>query len=178
MGQQLKELAFFFRQLGTMIEAGVPMVTSLDTLAKQSRDLRMRGIVNEMARAVDAGMPMSGVLQRYPETFTPLVVSLMRAGEEGGFLGPACKQIADYMDHEMELRNLYKRETAIPKLYAFVSMLIIAGTNLLIHSLGLQGGLTAPLNEASTWRILGPAIIGLFLFFRYQREISPLFGGP
>ncbi|MEA2552941.1 MAG: biosis protein MshG [Fimbriimonadaceae bacterium] len=162
----LRELSFFFRQLGTMVEAGVPLMQSLDTLGKQSRDARLRHVVFEVRDAVDAGLPISAILQRYPETFSPLVVSLIRAGEEGGFLGAACKQVSEYLDHEIELRNTYKKEMFLPKMYVIASMGIIAGTNLLISSLGLRGGLNAPLNERETWYVLGPAIIAAFLFFK------------
>ena len=162
----LRELSFFFRQFGTMVEAGVPMVQTLATLGNQSRHFKLRKIILEMSRAVDAGLPISAIMQRYPEAFTPLVISLIRAGEEGGFLAESSKSVSQYLDHEMELRNLYKRETFMPKLYLIASIGIIAGTNLLIASMGLKGGLSSPLNNIETWYVLGPLIIGIFLWFR------------
>ena len=58
----------FFRLLGTMQNAGVPIVQSIETLAAQQRDPRMKPIVDEVARVVRAGDQISVALQRYPES--------------------------------------------------------------------------------------------------------------
>lgn len=161
-----KDLTFFFRQLGTMIEAGVPMVQTLDTLASQSRDVRLRKVITEMRQGAEVGLPFSAILQRYPEMFSPLIISLIRAGEEGGFLAATCKQVSDYLNQEIELRNMYRRETLLPKLYLVFSIIIIGLTNLIVSAVGGANLIDAPLNRISTWYWLGPILIGLFLFFR------------
>lgn len=162
----LTHLAFFFRQFGTMQRAGVPMVQSLTTLARQSHSVKLRSIIEELRGHVEAGRPISAGLQRYPEVFTPVIVSLMRAGEEGGFVDDALIMIADYLDREIELRNLYKRITFYPKLQIGASIVIVIATNFIIASLGKEGGLKSPLTEISTWFVLTPIFVGLFLFFR------------
>jgi type II secretory pathway component PulF len=173
MRAPLKDLSFFFRQFGTMVAAGVPMVQATDTLAKQARHPRMKAILKELRTGVEAGLPVSAVFQRYPEVFQPLVVSLIRAGEEGGFLADASHQISDYLNHELEIRNMYRRETFIPKVYVVACMLIIGFANMVLSSLHAPG-LYAPLNQISTWFVLGPAIILLFLFFTIGLSIYPI----
>lgn len=170
----LKDLSFFFRQFGTMVEAGVPIVQCLDTLAKQAQNGKLRKILYEVRNAVDSGLPVSSILQRYPEVFQPLVVSLIRAGEEGGFLAEASKQCSDYLNHELELKNMYKRETFIPKVYVVACIGIIFVTNLILSNLATNIRLYGPLNEASTWYVLGPAILFLFLFFTVGLSIYPI----
>ncbi|HSI71603.1 MAG TPA: type II secretion system F family protein [Fimbriimonas sp.] len=163
----LTHLAFFFRQLATMLEAGVPIVQSLDTLGRQSRSMKLREVIQELKGHVDAGRPISAGLQRYPEVFGPVVVSLVRAGEEGGFLDHALTLVADYLDREIQLRNLYRRVTFYPKLQIGASIIIVIGTNLILASLKPGSkGLTSPLTEITTWLWLAPLIVGLFLFFR------------
>ena len=162
----LDHLAFFFRQFGTMQQAGVPMVQSISTLARQSRSPKLATVLQEIRGHVEAGRPISAGLQRYPEVFGPVVVSLMRAGEEGGFLDEALLIIADYLDREIELRNLYKRVTFYPKLQVGASIVIVIATNIIIASLGKEGGLSSPLTTPSTWIVLGPLIVIVFLFFR------------
>jgi type II secretory pathway component PulF len=163
----LSTLAFFFSQLGTMLRAGVPMVQSLDTLSKQTRDPRFQHVVMEMKGHVEAGRPMTAGMQRYPEVFTPVMLSIIRTGEEGGFLDESLFTVAKYTEDEIELRNLYRRVTIYPKLLIVASILIIGGTNLIIGALAPGGkGLSSPLTNLSTWFILTPIIIGLFLFFR------------
>lgn len=162
----LTHLAFFFRQFGTMLEAGVPIVQSLSTLGRQSRSPKLTMILNEIRGHVEAGRPISAGLQRYPEVFTPVVVSLIRAGEEGGFLDHSLQIVADYLDREIELRNLYRRVTFYPKLQIGASILIVVATNFIIASMGKTGGLTSPLTEVKTWYWLTPLIVGIFLFIR------------
>ncbi|MGV3618463.1 MAG: type II secretion system F family protein [Fimbriimonas sp.] len=162
----LSHLLFFFRQGATMFEAGVPIVQSLHTLAGQSQSPKLRGIIREMAGHVEAGRPISAALQRYPEVFSPVIVSLIRAGEEGGFLDEAMSTVADYLEREIELRNLYKRVTFMPKLQIVASIVIILGANVVIDYFGGKFKLWSPLSDPKTWIILTPIIVILFLFFR------------
>jgi type II secretory pathway component PulF len=163
----LATLGFFFNQLGTMQKAGVPMVQSLDTLAKQSNDFRFRNVVEEMKGHVEAGRPMSAGMQRYPEVLTPVMLSIIRTGEEGGFLDEAMFTVAKYIEDEIELRNLYRRVTIYPKILVVVSILIILGANFVIGAVNAKATkLSSPLTTASTWFWLTPLLIGLFLFFR------------
>lgn len=163
----LSTLAFFFNQLGTMLRAGVPMVQSLDTLSTQTRDPRFKHVVQEMKGHVEAGRPMTAGMQRYPEVFTPVMLSIIRTGEEGGFLDESLFTVAKYTEDEIELRNLYRRVTIYPKLLIVASILIIAGTNLIIGMISTNGQkLSSPLTNIATWFVLTPVLIGLFLFFR------------
>ena len=163
----LANLSFFFNQLSTMLNAGVPMVQAIDTLSKQQRDPRFKAILTEMRGHVEAGRPISACMQRYPEVFTPVMLSLVRSGEEGGFLDGALQTTAGYIEREIELNNLYRRVTFYPKLQIVVSMVIIIGANMIIQSIKPgAAGLSSPLTTLSTWYWLGPLIVGIFLFAR------------
>lgn len=163
----LGQLSFFFNQLGTMLKAGVPMVQSLDTLAKQSRDPRFSKILREIRGHTESGRPMTAGLQRYPEVFTPVMVSIIRAGEEGGFLDQSLFTVAKYVEDEIEIRNLYRRVTFYPKLLLVASIVIILATNAILSVVKPGAtGLSSPLTKVGTWIILTPLLIGLFLFLR------------
>lgn len=162
----LKNLSFFYRQFGTMLEAGVPIVQALDTLAKQGHNMKLHHVVSEMRGHVEAGREVSAGMQRYPEVFPPLSMSLVRAGEQGGFLAQSFKLLADYTDQEIALRNLIRRLTLYPKIVLFSSIGIIAAANGLIAYLGKDSMLSSPLTEWTTWIILGPLLVGAFLFFK------------
>ncbi|MFI5386842.1 MAG: type II secretion system F family protein [Fimbriimonadales bacterium] len=159
-------LAFFYRQFGTMLDAGVPIVQALDTLGKQGHNLKLHHVVKEIRGHVEAGREISAGMQRYPEVFPPLSVSLVRAGEEGGFVALSFKQLADYTDKEIALRNLIRRLTLYPKIVLVTSILIIGGANLLIATLGKESMLSSPLTTWTTWIVLGPLLIGAFLFYK------------
>lgn len=163
----LSHLAFFFRQAGTMLQAGVPIVQALTTLSGQSRSPKLAHIIMETGGYVENGRPMSESFQRYPEVFSGVILSLLRAGEEGGFVDASMHSIADYLDQEIELRRLYKRVTFYPKLQVVASIVIILGANAIIASVkpGAKG-LSSPLTTPSTWIWLGPLIVAIFLFLR------------
>lgn len=162
----LTALSFFYRQFGTMLQAGVPIVQALDTLSNQARNPKLTHVLREIRGHVEAGRPVSAGMQRYPEVFPGLVLSMVRAGEEGGFLDHSFKLLADYTDSEIALRNLIRRVTFYPKLVLGFSVFIVIGTNAFIASLGKTGGLASPLTTAATWLWLGPLLLGIFLFIK------------
>lgn len=163
----LSQLMMFFRQLATMLKAGVNLVQSLDTLAGQTADPRLAYVIREMKGHAEAGRPISAGMQRYPEIFTPLMISMIRVGEEMGGLDDQCSRTADYIDREIELRNLYKRVTLYPKIVIVSSMLIIGFANSVISMLGKSGGISSPLTTLSTWFVIGPILIGSWLFVKF-----------
>lgn len=166
-GVDLKHLAFFFRQGGTMLNAGVPIGQSLNTLAGQARSPKLATILREAVGQVEAGQPMSAAFQRYPEVFSTVVLSVLRAGETGGFVDQAMHTIADYLDQEVELRRLYKKVTFYPKLQLAASAVIIIATNLIVQAVAPGAkGLHSPLTTPATWIVLGPILVFLFLFSR------------
>ncbi|MCX7800204.1 MAG: type II secretion system F family protein [Fimbriimonadales bacterium] len=165
----LPHLMFLFRQLSSMLGAGVGMVQSLETLSRQTRQPKLRRILLELRDHAQAGRPLSAGLQRYPEVFSPLMLSLIRAGEEGGMLERTLSDLAGYVESEIALRRMIRRETMYPKVVVAMSVLIVGGANLILSSVAPQGSpfrLHNPLNEPGTWMVLGPALLALFLFLR------------
>ena len=162
----LSHMLFFFRQLGNLTGAGVGLVQSLDTLGRQARDPRLKKAILEMRGHVQAGRPLSVGMQRYPEVFSPLMLSLVRAGEGSGILEQTLKQTAEYIDQEIELRNLYRRVTIYPKLLIVASILVVLATNAIIASLGKSGGLTSPLTSPAFLTFVLILAGGIFFFLR------------
>lgn len=166
----MRHLNFFFRQLSAMLSAGINPAQALETLSGQTQSPKLRTILLETKQVATAGQPMSAGFQRYPEVFSPMVMSLLRAAEEGGYVESQCKQISEYLQRDIDLRLLIKRETIYPKVTLVVSIVVILAARAIISSLGKSTHLTSPLSEAGTWIILGPIIIGLFLYFRVVRR--------
>lgn len=166
-GAPLEALHFFFRQLGTMLKAGITPVQALDTLSRQTKSGKLKQVILEMRDHVRAGRPLSAGMARYPEVFSPLVLSLMKVAEEGGFVDEQASQISEYLQRDMELRNLIRRETFYPKAVIIASIVIILATNFIIRSLMVSGqGLSSPLTTLTVWMWLCPLIIGFFLFMK------------
>src|SRR6202162_5387683 len=81
-----KILMIFTRQLATLIDSGLPLLRSLNVLAKQERDKLLKNTINKIADSVQGGSTFSDALALHPRIFNNLYVNMVRAGEVGGVL--------------------------------------------------------------------------------------------
>ncbi len=170
-GVPLSDLQFFFRQLSTMLNAGLGAAQAMDILTKQTRHPKLRSIVEEIKDHIVSGRPMSVGMQRYPEVFSPLMMSMVRTGEEGGMLSDQTRQLADYIQRDIELRNLIRRETAYPKLVLVAAVVVIAGANAIIASIKPgASGIYSPLTDPRVLIPLIPIVIVGWLAFRLVKR--------
>lgn len=167
-GVALRDLHFFFKQLSAMLGAGINPVQALDTLSSQSTSRKLQKVLREAREHVRVGRPMSAGFQRYPEVFSPIMMGMVRSGEEGGFLVEQCSRLSDYIQRDIELRNLIRRETFYPKAVVVASVFIILGANWIISYVSRSTGNAAMMLPAPTmfWTFLLLAAIGIFLWGR------------
>lgn len=158
----LAALQFFFSQLGTLLDAGINPADALETLSRQTTSPKLASIIRETKDHVIAGRPMSAGFQRYPEVFNPLMMSMIRVGEEGGFIAEQCKMLSEYIRRDIELRNMIKRETAMPKLTVITSIGIILSTNLIIQAIA-PGGIQLPVPWL-IWIFTAFVVVGGYFF--------------
>jgi len=97
-----KEMAVFFRQLASLIHAGVGMHEALAQINQQTPNRGLRNISSRAAERVDAGERLSQAMEEFPRAFPPHVVGVVAAGELGGFLPIVLGDIA--LDYEIEQR--------------------------------------------------------------------------
>ena len=88
------DLKLFTRQLAVMIDAGLPLVQALDILATQNQNPAFAKILYSVKSSVEQGATFSDALRKHPKVFSDLVISMVRAGEEGGFLEEVLKRVA------------------------------------------------------------------------------------
>ena len=89
-----------WRKLGHLFSAGVPMLEALNAIAAETADAELAPLVTEMIEQVRKGFTLSVTLHAHPETFSPTVASIMRAGEKGGQLDRAAQSIAEGLANE------------------------------------------------------------------------------
>ena len=147
-GVVFKELPPYFRQFATLINAGIPLYQALGSLEAATSNKKLKEIARAGQRQVEAGGKFSDVMAAYPWIFQPVQIELIKAAEQGGMLDVALRQIADYVEHELEIRRLISRETLYPKIVLFVAVMILGrggftgGTMALV---GLVLGALSPL---------------------------------
>ena len=119
-----KDLAVFSRQFATMIDAGLTMIRALSIMADQSDNPELRRILRGVKQDVEAGLSLSASFAKFPETFPPLMINMTKAGEAGGFLDGAMRQIADNFEAEVRLRGKIKAALTYPVVVFILAMLM------------------------------------------------------
>ncbi|OGW60711.1 MAG: hypothetical protein A2V83_10645 [Nitrospirae bacterium RBG_16_64_22] len=104
----------FSRQLATLINAGIPLTTALDTCASQSENPKIREILIQVRKDIEGGSSFSAAMARHPKAFDNLYVGMIRAGEEGGVLDEILERLAALAEHEAETRARVKAAVRYP----------------------------------------------------------------
>ncbi|GIV07415.1 MAG: type II secretion system protein F [Fimbriimonadales bacterium] len=145
-GVPLKTLAVFFRQFATMLAAGVPIYQALETLGNQrGGNAKLRRALADIRNALLAGERLADAFDKHHALFPPIARAMIRVGETSGALENTLRQVATYLENELELRRLISRVTFYPKLVMFFAILIPGLIPALITMVGAQGG--APVGE-------------------------------
>jgi type IV pilus assembly protein PilC len=116
---KLNTLANFCRQVATMLDAGLPVVESLETVGEQLEHQTLREVVEDVRRNIEAGDSFSEALGKHPGVFSVLFVSMIEAGEEAGALPKVMSQLASYLEARAQLQRKIKSAMAYP---AFISV--------------------------------------------------------
>ncbi|MHC3000401.1 type II secretion system F family protein [Microbacterium sp. HJ5] len=122
-GVSSKSLAIFARQMAGLINAGLPLLRTLAILIEQTEDKKLQPPLIEVHAAVESGSSFSAALARHPQTFPPLMLSIIRVGETGGFLGAALTSIAENYKREAELQNKIRAATTYPVIVLIIAVL-------------------------------------------------------
>ncbi|MGQ9637027.1 MAG: type II secretion system F family protein [Thermodesulfobacteriota bacterium] len=120
-----RSIAIFTRQLATMIDAGLPLVQSLDVLASQQEDKNFKGIIRDIREDVEGGSTFAGALRKHPETFNELYTNLVVAGEEGGILDNILIRLANYIEKAEALKKKVKSALVYPGVIVTVAVLVV-----------------------------------------------------
>jgi general secretion pathway protein F len=99
-------LSLFSQELRALLNAGLPLVEAIDTLAQKERHAELRAVLERLAAVLREGQPLSAALQEFPQAFPPLYVAAVRAAERTGELAVA---LSRYVAYEAQLDAVRKR---------------------------------------------------------------------
>jgi type II secretory pathway component PulF len=119
-----KELVVLFRQLATLMEAKVPLVTSLGAIEAQTENKYLRIILKEMIADINDGMTFSEALGRHQDTFSSLTVNMIKAGEISGSLRQAITYVANGVEKSYQLNAKIKSALFYPAFVLAVALII------------------------------------------------------
>jgi general secretion pathway protein F len=115
-----KHVIPFTIQLATMLDSGVPLDRALTIGLEIIQDARFKEVVRKIRSNVQAGKSLADTMRDFPAYFSPLYVSIVAAGEFGGFLEVAFRRLADYLEEEQRLRAQVRSAMIYPTLLTVV----------------------------------------------------------
>ncbi|MDK1021107.1 MAG: type II secretion system F family protein [Candidatus Hydrogenedentes bacterium] len=102
-GLRWKEVVIMTRQLSTLIDAGLPLLRSLNILVAQLKASKLRDILRDVTTDIQSGSTFSEALAKHPKAFDRLYVNMVKAGEVGGMLETVLARLAKFMEKRMAL---------------------------------------------------------------------------
>lgn len=141
-----KQLTEFTRQFATLLDAGLPVVRSLDILCNQLKPGLLKTALAEVKEEVEGGSALSDALATHPEVFDKLYVNMIRAGEAGGVLDEILGRLADYREKALRLQQRIVGALMYPAavitiagcILAFIMMYIIPRFQLMFAEMGMS----------------------------------------
>lgn len=171
----LKDLAVMSRQMATMINSGLSLLRTLTILSEQTDNKALAGILTTVTKDVEVGVSLSEAIGKHAQSFPPIMISLIRAGETGGFLDESLMAVAKNFESEVKLRATIKSALTYPVIVLIMAALAVAGMLIFIVPIfktlfeGFGSDLPLPtqalvtLSEIMVW--LAPTLIILGIIF-------------
>ncbi|TFD30594.1 type II secretion system F family protein [Cryobacterium cryoconiti] len=180
-GVGLKDLAIMSRQMATMIGSGLSLLRTLNILAEQTENKPLAKILKQVRDDVERGVSISESFAKHSESFPPIMINMVRAGETGGFLDGALESIAANFEKEVKLRGTIKSAMTYPVIVLLMSLVSVLIMLIFIVPIfedmfkGLGGALPAPtmflVNVSNSMIYVVPVLaVGGFAFSVWWRK--------
>src|SRR5687767_12951936 len=124
-GIKTRDVVIFTRQFATMINSGLPLVQSLDILAKQSENKALQEVTRAVVFDVESGHTVADALSKHPKAFTDLYVNMVAAGEAGGILDTILMRLATFLEKNDALVRKVKGAMIYPTVIMSVAAIAI-----------------------------------------------------
>jgi general secretion pathway protein F/type IV pilus assembly protein PilC len=120
-----RQIATFYSQLADLLHSGVPLLRSLDILERQSTNRTLQSVLRDVRARVADGTGLSQAMAQHPKVFNELAVSMVRAGQEGGFLEDVLKRISAFVENQEDLKSKVIGSLAYPVFLAFAGFAVV-----------------------------------------------------
>ncbi|MCS3745648.1 type IV pilus assembly protein PilC [Xanthomonas arboricola] len=119
-----KDIAFFSRQMATMMKSGVPIVGALEIIGEGQKNPRMRNMVGQIRTDIEGGSSLHEAISKHPVQFDELYRNLVRAGESAGVLETVLDTIASYKENIEALKGKIRKALFYPAMVMAVALLV------------------------------------------------------
>ncbi len=181
---KLKDLAVYSRQLSVLIDAELPLIQSLNTLAAQTKNRYFRSVINKVKEDVEAGSTLNQAMRKHPKVFDDLYCNLVASGEQSGSLDIMLRRLAEYLEKIVKLRAQVRQAMIYPSAvlcFAFLVVIFMMWKVIPVFaSVFLELGAQLPFLTVAVLSIsrfvqkyillIFAGIIALFFLYRYIRR--------
>lgn len=173
----------FTKKLKTLLKSQVPILDSLFILYDQTAHKGFKDVIGALINLVKEGANFSESLERFPQHFSPLYISIIKAGEASGSLDSSLEQISKYLDNERQMSMKVKSSLAYPAVMIFVGFatliflmtFVIPKLSVLFEDFAdklpiiTKGLLGASAFFSRYWILLGVLFVAFVIFLYYTR---------
>ncbi|MCW4454710.1 type II secretion system F family protein [Flavobacterium sp. MXW15] len=121
-----KDIAFFSRQMATMMKSGVPIVGALEIIGEGHKNPRMKKMVGQIRTDIEGGSSLYEAISKHPVQFDELYRNLVKAGEGAGVLETVLETIANYKENIETLKGKIKKALFYPAMVMAVALIVSA----------------------------------------------------
>src|SRR2546430_4808324 len=121
------DVVLFTRQLATMIDAGLPLVTAMTALYEQCDPKKQAGlkrVIGDISARVQGGDSFTMAISKHPKVFNRLYVSMVKAGESGGMLAEILDRLAGFLEDAARLKKKVKSAMTYPVIVICIAIAI------------------------------------------------------
>ncbi len=125
-GVSKRQLSTTYSQLADLLASGVPLLRSIELLERQTTNKRLSVVLRDVRMRVADGTGLAQAMAQHPRVFDELVVSMVRAGQEGGFLEDVLKRTAIFVEHQEDMKGKVIGALAYPAFLMIAGMGVLA----------------------------------------------------
>jgi type IV pilus assembly protein PilC len=119
------DLVILTRQLATMIAAGLPLISCLTVLQKQTANRRLREVIAKIQSDIESGHTFWEAVARHANVFSPIYIQMIKAGELGGVLDKILANLSRYLEREQELNAKLRAALIYPAVISLFAILVV-----------------------------------------------------
>ncbi|MFM7642574.1 MAG: type II secretion system F family protein [Cyanobium sp.] len=128
----IKEKAIFANKLSTLVNAGVPILRSIDLIHQQQKSPLFRRALAGMIEEVNQGENLATSMRRWPKVFDKLSIAMVEAGEAGGVLDETLKRLAKLLEDNAKLQNQIKSALSYPVTVFVLAIMVFLGMTIFV----------------------------------------------
>lgn len=180
----IDELIMFCRQMYALSRSGIPLMRAINGLADATRSPRLGEVLDDVARILTQGSPLSTAFRNHPDVFNDLFIAMIRMGESTGRLDTAFQQLVSHLELEKDTRKRIASATRYPIIVISAIALAMVVINFMVipafAGVFARLGADLPLPTRilitssdimiSTWPyLLGLVVLGVYAFKRWKK---------